>query len=209
MSGMLLKELLNAKSGKKMFYLIGSEVVFLLFLTFSRLMPDPTQLASYIGMLMGLLAAGETFNAIAIDEKSKWDVYARSLPTGAPGIVGAKYLATLIYSAAGTALGAPFLIGCAGGRTGAIELLLFCAASFMLPVLACSAALPLFYRFGYQKTNRVLLLLICGWPMLLSGRKGLTQPQLLLLLKLLPVIFVVVLLLSFFLSVQIYSRKEM
>lgn len=191
-----------------MLYLIGAEVVFLLFLTLSRLMPSPTELASYIGMLMGLLAATETFNAIAIDEKAKWDAYALSLPAGAADIVGAKYLAMLIYAAAGTVLGALFLVVSYGGRISGTELLLFCAVSFALPGLACSAALPLFYRFGYQKTNLVLLLLICGWPMLLSGIRGLSQPHLLLLLKLMPVIFVAALFFSFLLSVHIYSRKE-
>lgn len=209
MAGMLTKELIHARSGKRMLYLIGVEIVFLLFLTFSRLMTAPAELASYVGMLMGLMAATETFNGVGIDEKTKWDAYARSLPASVFQIVGAKYLSMLIFSAAGAALGTLFLIFPAGGHPDGSIVLLQCAIACTLPILATSVALPLFYRFSYQKTNLILILLICVWPLVLSGRRGLTGAQLIFVLKLAPAVLAAVLFLSFVLSCSIYSRKEL
>lgn len=208
MSGILVKELIYAKAGKKMLFLVGGEIVFLLFLTFSKLMTVPAELASYIGMLMGLIAAVETFNTIAVDEKSKWDTYARSLPATVFDIVGAKYLSMLIFSAFGTVLGVFFYLLSFGLHMNGYTLFLLCAISFAVPILACCVALPLFYRFGYQKTNLFFILLICIWPLALSGRRELTEAQLIFTLKLSPVLLLAVFVVSFFISCAIYSRKE-
>ena len=209
MTGMLMKELLYAKSFKRTFFVLAGMVVLLFLLVISRKMAVTTELASYIGMLMGLMAAIETFNCAAFDEKAKWDTFARSLPVGVRAIIGARYLFLLFFSAAGSLLGVLLLFLTTGGRAGGNALLLLCAVSLAIPLTACSVALPLFYRFGYQKVNLILLLLICVWPMALSGGNGLSEAQTALLLKLSPVILLAVTAVSFFISCAIYARKEL
>lgn len=209
MTGMLMKELLYAKSYKRMFYLLAAMTALLFLLVISRNMAVTSELASYIGMLMGLVAATETFNCAASDEKTKWDAFARSLPVSVFSIIGARYLIMLIFSAAGSLLGVLLLLLSTGGRADGNALFLLCTVSLAIPLTACSVALPLFYRFGYQKVNLILLLLICVWPMILSGGNRLNESQTVLLQKLSPVLLLAVTAVSFFVSCAIYSRKEL
>ena len=214
MSGMLAKELLYFKSSKRIIIVTIVTAILALAAVVTQINTTQaqslsfTELSSYIGMVTGLIAATVTFNSVAIDEKAKWDSFSRSLPINVFDIVGAKYLALLIYTASGIAIGILFLLVPAGGCVNGNTLLLLCAISCADPILACCVSLPLFYRFGYQKTNLIVILLICIWPLALSGQKGLTEAQLLFALKLSPVILLAVFVLSFFLSCAVYSRKE-
>ena len=209
MTGMMMKELLYAKSFKRTLYVLIVMVVLLFLLVISRKMAVTTELASYIGLLMGLVSATETFNCSASDEKAKWDTFARSLPVGVRAIIGARYLFLLFFSAAGSLLGILLLLLSTGGRTDGSALFLLCAVSLAIPLTACSVALPLFYRFGYRKVNLILLLLICVWPMALSGGNRISGAQAALLLKLSPVLLLAVTAVSFFISCAIYARKEL
>lgn len=209
MCGMLTKEFLTVGSGRRI--LTYDLVAIVMTLAAAAAMADtsssPSELAAYVGMLTGMLAACVTWNGAVADDKSKWDTYARSLPVDAAQIVGARYLFMLLLSAAGTALGVVVDLIASGGRADGSSLLLLCAVAFGVSILSCALVLPLLYRFGYQKN---LILLVCVWPaVLMPISHRLTEAQLLFLLKLSPVILLAVLAVSFLLSCRIYRRREM
>ncbi len=206
---MLTKEFLSVGSSRRVLCYDAAAAVLLL-ASAAMMAGDrsalPSELAAYIGMLTGMLAACVTWNGAVADEMSKWDAYARSLPVGAAQIVGARYLFMLLTAAAGTALGvAVDFIVCAGNAGGS-ALLLLCTVAFAVSILSCSVVLPICYRFGYWK---YAILLVCVWPMLIPAWHKPAGEQAVFAAKLAPVVLLAVLAASFFLSVSIYSRKEL
>lgn len=208
MYGMLTKEIISVGSNRRILSCdaAGAAMVLASAATMANGSSSPSELAAYVGMLTGILAAGVTWNGAVADDKSKWDTYARSLPVDAMQIVGARYLFMLLLSAAGAVLGIAVDLLVTGGRADGSSLLLLCGVTFAVPILTCALVLPLLYRFGYQKN---LILLVCVWPaVLIPISHRLTGVQFLFLLKLSPVILLAVLAVSFLLSCRIYRRRE-
>ncbi len=214
MSGMLTKEFLYMKGQKRILLAILILAV-LLSVTMLNQSHAPTavELASFLGVLMGLLASVEVFNSAGADEKAKWNAYARSLPVGAVQVVGARYLFLLICTAVCTALGAVIELAVTGGRADGNVTLLLCDITSVMSILMCSIELPLFYRFGIQKANLVVILVFCLGPVLFSrltiGGGAVTDAQFFAALRLVPPILLAVLAVSFFFSCRIYLRKEL
>lgn len=207
MGGMLTKEIISVGSNRRILSCdaAGAVLVLASAATMANGSSSSSQIAAYVGMLAGILAAGVTWNGAVADDKSKWDTYARSLPVSAAQIVGARYLSMLLLSAAGAVLGIAVDFIVTGGRADASSLLLLCGVAFAVPILTCALVLPLLYRFGYQKN---LILLVCVWAVLIPISHRLTEAQFLFLLKLSPAILLAVLAVSFLLSCWIYRRRE-
>ncbi len=180
----------------------------------SHTAPTPVELAGLLGVLMGMLAAVETFNGVASDEKAKWDSFARSLPVSAAQTVGAKYLFLLILTVFGMVLGSVIELAVTGGHADGNTMLLLCDIAGGVSILMCSIELPLFYKFGIQKSNLVVILIFCLGPMLLTHFAGqtpitkLTDAQFFFALRLVPVAVLVLMFVSFFISCAIYSGRE-
>ena len=216
MSGMLTKEFLYIKVQKRVLYsiLIIAVILPAAMLGQSHSAPTAVELAGLLGVLMGMLSAVEIFNGVASDEKAKWDSFARSLPVSAVQTVGAKYLLLLILSAVGIVLGTVIEFAVTGGHADANTMLILCGIAFGIPILMCSIELPLFYKFGMQKSNIVVLVVFCFCPILLgkladqSNIMKWTDAQFFTALKILPLILLAILAVSFFLSCRIYSNKE-
>ena len=216
MSGMLTKEFLYIKAQKRALYsmLILAVILPAAMLGLSHAAPTAVELAGLLGVLMGMLAAVEIFNGVASDEKAKWDSFARSLPVSAVQTVGAKYLFLLILSAVGIVLSSVIELAVTGGHADGNTMLILCGIAFGVPILMCSIELPLFYKFGMQKSNIVVLVVFCFCPILLgkladqSNMKKWTDAQFFTALKILPLILLAILAVSFFLSCRIYSHKE-
>lgn len=216
MSGMLTKEFLYIKGQKRALYSILILVIILpiTILGQSHTAPTSIELAGLLGVLMGMLAAVETFNGVASDEKAKWDSFARSLPVSAAQTVGAKYLFLLILTAFGMVLGSVIELAITGGHTDGNTILLLCDIAGGLSILMCSIELPLFYKFGIQKSNLVVILVFCLGPMLLgrladkTGIMKLTDAQFFFVLRLIPLAVLILMFVSFLISCAIYSGKE-
>lgn len=216
MSGMLTKEFLYIKGQKRALYSILILIIILpmVMLGQAHTAPTPVELAGLLGVLMGMLAAVETFNGVASDEKAKWDSFARSLPVSAVQTVGAKYLFLLILTALGMVLGSVIELAITGGHADGNTLLLLCDITGGVSILMCSIELPLFYKFGMQKSNLVVILIFCLCPVLLSrfadqtGIAKLTDAQFFFILRLVPLGVLVLMFVSFLISCAIYSGKE-
>lgn len=213
MSGLLTKEILYVKVQKRVLYLLAVIAVLMCFMMSGD---SAAASAAFLGVLTAMFSATEVFGSLGCDEKAKWSGYARSLPVSAAQAVGAKYLLALILTAAGTTLGAliELIVMKHAGVTDGNVLLILCAVSGGVSLLLCSVELPLYYRFGYQKSNLMLVLVFCFLPITIgklgeNSLAGITDAQFFSALRLFPAAVLAVMLLSFFLSVWIYSRKEM
>ena len=158
-----------------------------------------------IAALAAMLTVIFTINAMAYEEKSNWDIYAKSLPLGTRTIVGSKYLLIVIFSVVGLLLTyAASLFANITPEMRASECILSTAAG----TAVCAVLLPLIYRFGVQKSRLAFLLLLFPLPLLCVGvTNRITVPA--SVLRAMPAAVPVLLAASFFISCKIYSRKEM
>lgn len=151
-----------------------------------------------------------SINIPGMDEQAKWDNYARSLPLSVAVIVGSQYLLPVILAGIGTVL--EFTAGLAMG-TALRDLAIVCGATFGAPLVLCSLTFPLLYKFGVQKASVFIMLIGFLVPVSIgliqkNGGAVIPDPQLGLLLRLLPVIAAVIVLGSYFLSCHIYAKKD-
>lgn len=214
MNGILLKEFLYIKVQKRaILSILIIAVMFYVMMLNNNKAPTPVELSSLLGVLMAMLSATETFNSLASDEKAKWDGYVKSLPVSTAAIVGSKYLFTMILSAAGALLGTVILFAVSKGHPDTDVLLILLIITFGVSALICSVELPLFYRFGLQKSDLVVLCIFCLGPLVLSrifpgDFTGVSDAQAFFLLKLSPLVILAVLLISFCISWGVYKRRQ-
>lgn len=215
MSALLTKEFLSIRrQGKPL--LLGLAIAFFGVLPsfVERKDNEAATALNWIIALAALLAVVLTVNAMAYEEKANWDVFVRSLPINSRTIVGARYVLALIFSTTGTALTfAVALLLCHGHIETDIQTAVWLGAG-AAPLIVCSVLLPLFYKFGLQKTRLVFFTLIFIVPLLLATvfiKAGVTLSwvSLLPVVRASPLIVFAVVVASFFLSCRIYSWKEL
>ena len=158
-------------------------------------------------------------NLFAYDEQARWDKYAAALPGGRAGVVRARYVFTLLACLASLlfSLSLQLLTALVSGAKGQewMDLLL----SGLLPVaygcLMNAILLPLLFRFGSQK-GRLYLLLALGLGVgLVFGSIGILKEiglpltELALPLAALPVVGLLALVPSYFLSLRVFRKKDL
>ena len=158
-------------------------------------------------------------NLFAYDEQARWDKYAAALPSGRAGVVKARYLFTILICL-GSLLFALLLQLIVALFTGArgqarTDLLL----SGLLPTAyGCfmnAVLLPLLFKFGSQKGRIYLLLALgVGVGVIFGGLTGLKEmgislSELTLPLFVLPVVGLLTLIPSYFISSRIFFHKDL
>lgn len=210
MSGLLTKEFFYIKKQWKTL-LPSVAIIIVLFVT-TNTGKSPETGVSMVAFFLTMMAVILTVNTMAFDETAKWDGYVKSLPVSTYQIVGAKYLFSVILSLAGVALGVLFELAIVQGRADMLEFAMICAGAGAVPLILCSILLPLFYKFGLQKARIAMMVVfvlpMLSLPLLKNTGFSMTDAQLMLLLKLSPVIVLVIVFASFFLSCKIYRNKE-
>lgn len=158
-------------------------------------------------------------NLFAYDEQARWDKYAASLPSGRAGVVKARYLFTILIclGSMAFALLLQLIVALFTGARGQerTDLLL----SGLLPTAyGCfmnAVLLPLLFKFGSQKGRIYLLLALgVGVGVIFGGLTGLKEmgislSELTLPLFVLPVVGVLALIPSYFLSRRIFFHKDL
>jgi ABC-2 type transport system permease protein len=211
MSGLLVKEFLYVRRQAKVLLLMVAffAVFFLLLNPESRSVKSVT---SALMSIMVMLTVILTINTFAYDELAKWDGYVLSLPIAKGRIVGAKYLFTVILSAAGALVTVLAGEAASGGHLKPEELVAACAGACASPLLLCSILLPMFYKFGLQKARvafiAVFLIPMVAMPLIEKSGFSVSGAQWMLLLKLSPVILIAVVAASFLISCKIMEHKE-
>lgn len=205
---------------------------FLLLLVFYALLTallKMTFLAYAMVFVVGMYAASTT----SMDENSHWDAYARTLPVTPGQLVAVKYLLTLFFTAVGVILSFVLLQLVPQGVSTLAEEVLGLSSATLVTMLYFSLTIPLSYRFGAVRARSwvtVALLLVIAAPaaLLLAmpeqargwlegslgalsaqvSAGGLTEAQFCFAAAAgMLVLCVVVLAISWAVSVQIYRKK--
>ena len=209
MIGLLLKDFYTLRQyGKTMLFML------FFFAVISAGLDNPATFFEGFFIIMSMMI---TITSFSYDALAKWDRYALSLPITKKDIVAGKYLLSIILCLLATIIS--FLISTVILKfdpvegfgmaehlyaTGAI----ICAALFFSGIL-----LPLTFQFGVEK-SRIFLVAIFAAPtaaVIALDKIGIQMPtetSLLAFAKLLPFLIIIFYLLSYLLSVRIYSSKE-
>ena len=211
MTGLVKKDLYLSLSMLKSYVLVA--VVFAL-LTLTGIY-DISFFVTYLSVMCIMIPV----NLFAYDEQARWDKYAAALPSGRAGVVKARYLFTILICL-GSLLFALLLQLIVALFTGArgqarTDLLL----SGLLPTAyGCfmnAVLLPLLFKFGSQKGRIYLLLALgVGVGVIFGGLTGLKEmgislSELTLPLFVLPVVGLLTLIPSYFLSRRIFFHKDL
>ena len=213
MSGLVRKDFYVVKSmGRSYLFMFG---VFA-FLSMMGVY-DGVAFLSFLAVMMLILLPINTF---AYDEQSGWEKLAAATPAGRRGVVGAKYLFTVLLLAVGLALCAGiqasmYAFGIHGDGTlgEGLEsaMITVCAGGILNAIL-----LPLIFRFGTQK-SRIFFMIAMGvgtaGVVILMGVTAATETGIAWLTGaaalLMPVAAAAALMVSYAVSLQIYGKKEL
>lgn len=174
---------------------------------------------SFFVTYMSVMCIMIPVNLFAYDEQARWDKYAAALPSGRAGVVKARYFFTILVCLGSLlfALLLQLIVALVSGAQGQerVDLLLsglFPAAygCFMNAIL-----LPLLFKFGSQKGRIYLILALgVGVGVIFGGLTGLKEmgislSELTLPLFVLPVVGLLALIPSYFLSRRIFFHKDL
>lgn len=148
MIGLILKDLIQMK---RLIKTLGGLVVMYIVLAF-------LQGSSEIFITWSVVVCVVTaINSLAMDERSKWDQYALTLPFDRESLVMGKYIMLVMMSAvsAFAVLLLEWGISCVNGRTP--ELFLVGVGAFVGSLLSMSLMFPFIYKFGIERGRYILM----------------------------------------------------
>ena len=207
MTGLILKDILNLKKNFKTLSLVT-----IFYIAIFRISGDAPFLS---GMILFLFAM-QFISSFSYDDIAKWDKYALSLPITRAEIVRSKYLLAVIFLAIGSV--ASFLIDIVFRYfDGTLDILESLATVYSLVAVACifiSLLIPLIYKFGVER-SRIIILGCASIPFILvyifkKLEIGLPSENMLkILLIISPLVVILIMYLSYLISLKIYENKDM
>lgn len=209
MIGLLLKDFYTLRQyGKTMLFML------VFFAVISAGLDNPATFFEGMFILMSMMV---TITSFSYDALAKWDRYALSLPITRKEIVAGKYLLSFILCLISAILS--FLISLIVLKVSPVEGFgmsehLFATGAIISAAFFFSGILlPLIFQFGVEK-SRIFLLAIFAAPTAAvialdkTGMQMPTEASFIAFAKLLPFLIIIFYLLSYLLSVRIYSSKE-
>ncbi len=202
MIGLVLKDLYTLRKQMHIFILMA-----VLYLAIGLVAGDSNLLNIFVTIACVFLP----ISAMAYDEKSNWDPYALTMPVNRGQMVFSKYLLSLI---AGVAAFWILLLYNVMVLRGAKfdEMVLQPLIMLMSGIVMAAILLPLIFKFGVER-GRIIMLIVFIVPFFI----GMMLPRLNINIDLsnvenqfilYPIITVVVVLLSMWISIRIYKKKE-
>lgn len=208
MTSLILKDLIMLKSyAKTLIIMIG----FFALVTFSN---DASFLSGMIILILAMLPV----TSFSFDQQSKWDLFSQTLPVSRKQLVWSKYLLGLIAIGSGVVI-ASLLNGVIlllkNQPVDLLELVVANIAIAYAGILFLAVLIPLVYQFGVEK-SRLISLAVLAVPSLLAvglSRAGVSFAWLdsidsTFLFGISSLAVVLVFLLSAFVSIRIYSKKD-
>lgn len=176
---------------------------------------------SILGVLVAVMGMTIPMSSVALDDAARWDRYAIATPAGRRGVVAGKYVFTALVVAVSSviAVGLTAALSLAGLTRQPLEenvvVALSCAA---VTLLLNAIILPFLLKYGAEKARAIsmtVFVVIFGGAMIVGNLDhwGITPPTISQdFLQALPVLVGVVTIgafvISFFISLGIYNRKE-
>lgn len=176
---------------------------------------------SLMAALIAVLGVNIPTSSVAMDDASRWNCYAVATPAGRRGIVNSKYLFTvllLLLSALVAIVLLLLLSLCKLSDASSGEIVFIVLGCAAVTLLLDAVLLPLLLKYGAEKArfiNLITFFVVFGSILLLSGlmQSGITLPKLPHnLVQALPGLFGILAIgafvVSYFISLGIYDRKE-
>ena len=205
MEGLILKDLLNLRSTFKM---LGAMIVFFA-VAFLR------EGNSFVFGIIILMFAMMVVTTISCDDLAKWDAYALTMPVTRKEMVLSKYLVMVLLNTLGAVLS--LIIGIVGSflmnQSFDLEILVIVGLVYLIAFIFGSLIIPLIYKFGTEKARLMLFLcaLIPTALFLLLEQFNVPLPTTgnpWIYLILLVACSVIGVILSYLISLKIYTKKE-
>ena len=173
----------------------------------------PTLMLGQIGAFVGL-----TGTALQKDNTSKWSKYERTLPVKISDVVMARYISFLMFSAIGILLATVtvLLFSVISNQPVNIERVVYgYSFGIVFSLLVPALLYPLVLKFGADKSEIMLMIsvlitmisFVSGSAILIPYMNNLENANMIYRVACI-VISVVAFILSYFISVHIYKRKE-
>lgn len=202
MMGLILKDLYNLKKQSKFYFIL---------LVFYFLIGMANNSISMFGTMLCVLAAMLPVTAMAYDEKNNWDRYALTMPLSRKDMVLSRYILGLIFSFIA------FMISIASSffliKDSFVESITMNLGTLSFVWILMSIIFPIIFKFGIEK-GRILLMMILFAPsmiVLFLSNYGIQLPDeetIKPYLYYLPIVIIIIFILSLFISISIYNKKE-
>ena len=174
---------------------------------------------TYVAVFMAVLVSMLPYSCFSYDAMAKWDLYGLALPVSRRGIVLARYAVVLAMLGLSMALVLVLGVGLAlmGGMGSASDYVLAAAIALGMGILINAVLMPLLYRFGAERARLlffavfgavVLLVLAVGAGASVTDRNFWDQLQPVPAMLGVLIVGAAALAASYFLSVRIYTRRE-
>ena len=206
MKGLIIKDILNLKKNLRTTLLM---IIVFTFMAYGS--GDP----SYIIGMTVLIFTTMSITSMAYDELAKWDSYALSMPISRRNIVLSKYVLSIILSVLSVVISTiiSYVLILLKSDMNGFELLLTSYIVFGISILFICVILPLIYKFGVEK-SRLLMIGVISIPtviFLAINKLNINMPgekQFIMLLKISPLLLIIFLFISSFISYRIYKNMD-
>ncbi|NLK96851.1 ABC-2 transporter permease [Defluviitalea saccharophila] len=202
MIGLILKDIYNLKKQSK---------IYLILLVFYFFMGMANRSISMFGTMLSVLAAMLPVTAMAYDEKNNWERYALTMPLSRKDMVLSRYILGLLFAFIA------FIISMASSvflsNESFVESVAVNVGTLCFVLLLMAIIFPILFKFGIEK-GRILMILILFAPsmiILFLSNYGIQLPDEETIKPFLyysPIAVIIIFILSLFLSISIYNKKE-
>jgi ABC-2 type transport system permease protein len=202
MTGLILKDIYNLKKHSK---------VYLILLVFYFFMGMANDNSAMFGSMLSIVAAMLPITAMAYDEKNNWDRYALTMPLSRKDMVLSRYILGLIFALVA------FIIAMASSlllnKDSLLENIAMNLGTLGFVMLLMAIIFPILFKFGVEK-GRILMMIIFMAPtgiILLLSNYGIQLPDektMKTFLYYSPIAVIIIFILSLFISISIYNKKE-
>lgn len=217
MKGLIIKDFMNLKKSLKMFLIIS---VFYFFMAIST--DNPYFFTSILTVLLPIT----TISLFSYDDMAKWDVYALTMPFDRKKIIQARYLTMLLLTLSGAALSAVLTVIISlylKNDLSAEEFVNIGYGSSAIIVIL-STIIPFVIKMGVERARLIFVALyIVPFMIIMLVKKMVEKQDLAIpdwiknlagyamknLYIILPLTVLLVLLVSYSISVSIYKKKDL
>ncbi|MDX9917756.1 MAG: ABC-2 transporter permease [Gudongella sp.] len=206
MKGLILKDILNLRKQFK---------TTLLVIGFFAIYAYGTNNPSYMLAMVTLIFAMMPITAMGFDDMSKWDRYALAMPISRKSIVMSKYILSVCLSLLSILVSffITYIVILPRTDMTGNELLLIAYIIFSISLVFIAIVLPFIYKYGVERA-RIISIGIFALPTMIVlalykiGFKLPSKDQLMLLLKISPILLSIIVITSASVSYRIFKSKD-
>jgi hypothetical protein len=207
MIGLLIKDFLVLKK-----YICTLFILVAIYVVFSFTSGN----MSFLNGMVSVVFAMIVITTFSYDDLAKWDKYALSMPITRKEMVLSKYLIAFIFMITGSVVSILSTVIFTLIKGSDFDIVLFLPIIIISEgaVLFNSILIPLIYKFGVEK-SRIMIFIVLAIPtviVIILGKMNITMPSEETLIKFFyfsPLVVILFLCLSIFISTEIYKNKEL